>query len=69
MNFQEQVRKWENANLNGLGKYIGIPLKYFPYKRGEYIPIDKRYSAMCAWRYLTGNNPANPERAKTIKAE
>lgn len=59
-NFQDQISEWQAVNVDNLGRYIGIPLKYFPYERGEYIPIDARYSAMCTWRYLTGNNPANP---------
>lgn len=67
--FQKQIEEWERVNLNSLGKYTGVPLRYYAYERGEYIPVEKRYSAMLAWKYLTGNNPANPERAKPIKAE
>lgn len=47
--YQEQIKLFERWNLDKTGHYIGADLtKYgFPYQPGNYVPIDKRYSATC----------------------
>jgi hypothetical protein len=49
----EDIREWEAANLDAHGRYIGRDLAAFgfPHPRGEWVPIDRRYSAMAAHRY------------------
>lgn len=49
MNFQEQIKNFERWNLDTTGHYKGLDLTKFgfPYRPGNYIPIDERYSAYC----------------------
>lgn len=48
-----EIQAWENENLTELGHYKGRMLRGFgfPYRIGEYVPVDKRYSAMAAHRW------------------
>lgn len=47
------VGQWCRQNLTPFGAYVGMDLRSegFPYARGEYVPVDRRYSAMLAHRY------------------
>ena len=55
------IARWEALYLTDCGHYKGVGVHRFgfPYKFGEYVPIDKRYSAMMAHRWAmichTGN--------------
>ena len=44
---------WENKHLLSTGHYAGPDLtdKGFPYRPGEYVPIDQRWSAMLAHQW------------------
>lgn len=46
------VGQWCQQNLTPFGAYVGMDLRSegFPYARGEYVPVDKRYSAMLSHR-------------------
>lgn len=50
--FRREVLEWESVNLGLYYQYIGQDLRAygFPYKPGEFIPVDARYSAMLMWR-------------------
>lgn len=43
----ERIAAWERKNLRN-GRYCGSALRCdgFTYDRGEYVPVDKRHSAM-----------------------
>ena len=49
----EVVKDWERDNLSHYGQYKGPDLtEYgFAYKRGDYVPVDKRYSAYTSWSH------------------
>ena len=44
---------WEEKHLLSTGHYAGPDLskRGFPYRPGQYVPLDKRYSAMLAHRW------------------
>lgn len=48
-----ELAKWETENLDGIGLYVGRNLVAFgfPYLRGAYVPVDKRYSTMLTHRW------------------
>lgn len=42
---------WQETELTALGRYRGAVLLGFYYSYGEYIPVDKRYSAWLEWSW------------------
>ena len=48
--YKIELNLWEIENLKN-GRYFGKESKYFPYKVGNYIPINERYSAMLEFKH------------------
>lgn len=48
LTFQEKIDRWESVWLTPEKRYKGPDVRYlgFSYNFGEYIPVDRRYSAM-----------------------
>ena len=59
--FQRDIQKWESQYLTRTGHYKGIELNRFgfPYGFGEYVPIDRRYSAMAEHRWAMACHTGN----------
>lgn len=53
--YWKQIENWETNNLDPIGNYIGPDLSElgFPYKRGEWVPVHQRYSAMLEWQHAS----------------
>lgn len=51
--WKRQLSQWEACTLDGTGRWIaGDWTMYgFPYAPGDWVPIDRRYSAMLAHRW------------------
>ena len=51
--WRKQIDSFERWYLDPTGRYVGIDLQRygFPYAPGEWVPIDKRYSATLQWNY------------------
>jgi hypothetical protein len=46
--FQREIACWSSLYLDQLGNYCGPDLREFgfPYTQGEWVPVDRRWSAM-----------------------
>ena len=45
-----EVDAWQQQNLSPFGRYVGMTMQGFPYARGEYVPVEKRHTAMLEHR-------------------
>jgi hypothetical protein len=50
-----EVANFERYQLDLAGNYIGGDLRRFGfyYRLGEWVPVDKRYSAACEWHWAS----------------
>lgn len=64
--WEEEVHMWEGENLDQTGKYTGPELTSygFPFKKGQYIPVDQRATAMYCfnWARTVQWRSSNPAR-------
>ncbi len=70
--YQNRIKSWERRYIDSSGHYKGPNLQRMSYAPGDYVPVNKRYSAMSEFRYaLSGRTlgralkQRNPRRRKS----
>jgi len=46
-----EVTEWETRYLNTCGRYRSPEIEGFPYRYGQWVPVNERYSAMLEHRW------------------